>query len=352
MPASFIVLALAMCAIAALFVILPAWRSGRESGQSWVLASSLFAVILIAGSAAFYNQTSSWNWSSDGVPDSPLARQLYELQRAVHDDEHNAAAWARLGRFYLQFERQLPAAIDALEKSVTLSGGRDVEINLNLVEALAMRGAPNDRTRSADILNATLQLDPQHRKALWYGGEVAASLGQWEVAIARWQVMLDDSRRLGTPEALRVTRLLEDRIATARRHGQTASSQPKNEAHGSTPEAVRVRVSLQEELAQTSALTPATNVFVFVRAAGQGGPPLAVHRATVGQLPLDVVMSDADAMMPGRTLSAFDELDIVARVSLGGTPTQMPGDLYGEQAIGGDDARDVSIVINQVVATP
>ncbi len=121
---------------------------------------------------------------------------------------------------------------------------------------------------------------------------------------------------------------------------------------GSAPEAVRISVNLDLELAQTASLTPSTNLFVFVRAKEQGGPPLAVHRATVGQLPLDIVLSDADAMMPSRTVSAFEELEIVARVALGGKPTMTPGDLFGRQELSAGDERTVSITINQVAAAP
>ncbi len=351
MPVMFIVLALAMCVIAALFVVLPAQRTAREDGQSWRLAVGIFTIIIMAGSAAFYSQTSSWNWSPDGLPDAPVAKQLYELQRAVHANEHDATAWASLGRFYLRFE-QIPAAIDALEKSISLSNGRDVETNLNLVEALAIRGAPNDGGRSADILSASLQLDPSNRKALWYGGEVAASLGQWDVAIARWQVMLNDSREIGTDEARSVTRLLQQRIDTARREQGKALMAHSGDEASLSDEAVRVQVSLTSEMAQTPSLTPSTNVFVFIRAKEQPGPPLAVHRATVGQLPLDIVLSDADAMMPGRTLSAFDDLEVVARVSLGGAPTLSPGDLFGLQSLGSGDSREVEISIDQVAASP
>ncbi|MEM7083206.1 MAG: hypothetical protein AAF465_10765 [Pseudomonadota bacterium] len=346
MPLPFVVLALVMTLMAAAIIVIPVYRAA--SGQSWLPSAASFALLVVGGTAAAYVYLSDWNWQPFGVPDAPAAQQLYALQKAVHEDQQSATAWRDLGRFYLQFD-QLALAIDSLESSVRLSGGRDVDTNLNLVEALAARGEPNDGPRSAEILSASLKLDPGHRKALWYGGEVAASLGQWEVAIARWQAMLSDSRRINSDEARSVTRLLEQRIAAAEAERDQTGMPAGHVGTMGAPEAVRIQVTLEPALSSTPSLRPSTNVFVFVRPAGEGGPPIAVHRATLGQLPLDIVLDDRNAMMPSRTLSGFEALDIVARVSLGGVPTATPGDLFGEQSLGPNDNRHVSIRITEVV---
>ncbi|MFK8029037.1 MAG: tetratricopeptide repeat protein [Gammaproteobacteria bacterium] len=346
MPVTFILLALAMCVVASLFILLPAWKSSHNGESAW-LSAGIFALITLGGTAAFYNVTGGWNWSPDGVPDSPVAKQLYELQRAVHDNENDAAGWAELGRFYLQFD-QVDTAIEAFDRSLRISQGRDIETNLNLVEALAMRGAPNDQVRSAEILNASLKINPGHRKALWYASEVAAGLGQWDVAIARWQVMLNDAKTIDTDEARSVVSLLTERIATAQQQKEGVPVLAGSSDKRNAPEAVRIRVALDQGLSTTPSLMPSTNLFVFVRSKEQGGPPLAVHRSTVGQLPLDIVMSDADAMMPGRMLSAYDDLEIVARVALGGKPTMTPGDLFGRHELSSGESRDVEISIDQV----
>ncbi|MOA22030.1 hypothetical protein D3C78_1425580 [compost metagenome] len=50
--------------------------------------------------------------------------------------------------------------------------------------------------------------------------------------------------------------------------------------------------------------------------------PLAAKRVTVAQLPIEVELSDSDAMMPSMKLSSFPEVQLVARVSRAGKPTQ------------------------------
>ena len=68
-------------------------------------------------------------------------------------------------------------------------------------------------------------------------------------------------------------------------------------------------------------------VFIVARAPSGGGPPHAVRRLTVGDLPARVELNDGHAMLPGRTLSALDAFEVIARIGLSGSPTRAPGDL-------------------------
>ena len=46
--------------------------------------------------------------------------------------------------------------------------------------------------------------------------------------------------------------------------------------------------------------------------------------------PVAVELTAADAMMESRRISAGQQLDVVARVALGGTPTATSGDPFGQ----------------------
>jgi cytochrome c-type biogenesis protein CcmH len=114
------------------------------------------------------------------------------------------------------------------------------------------------------------------------------------------------------------------------------------------PRGRTVRVDLKVDPALAGRLKPGTVVFVSAREPGIPGPPIAATRITTDQLPANVVLSDANAMIEGRDLSSVADLEIVARVAFGGTAVTQSGDLIGRaiQKKGGDDV--VAVVIDKV----
>ena len=59
------------------------------------------------------------------------------------------------------------------------------------------------------------------------------------------------------------------------------------------------------------------------------GPPLAVRKLQVVRWPMSFVLDDADAMIPGRTLSAVNRIQLEARISPSGEALPRAGDLVG-----------------------
>ena len=113
--------------------------------------------------------------------------------------------------------------------------------------------------------------------------------------------------------------------------------------------AIRLRIRLGEDINANALDNPGAALFLFARAP-EGGPPVAVIRETVSAIPGEFSLSDANNMLPGRSLADFDALTVVARISLSGEPTEQAGDLYGEiQYRAGADGGLLDLVIDQVV---
>jgi len=76
-----------------------------------------------------------------------------------------------------------------------------------------------------------------------------------------------------------------------------------------------------DAIALKAKVLPGDSVFIFARATSGPPMPLAVKRVTVADLPAEVELGDADAMMPQLKLSDFPEVQLVARISRAGQPT-------------------------------
>src|SRR5690606_39694781 len=90
---------------------------------------------------------------------------------------------------------------------------------------------------------------------------------------------------------------------------------------------VRVRVSLDPEFAARVRLRGDAVVFVIARAAGGPPMPVAVERHAVQDLPLDIVLDDADSLMPTMKLSSLTDIELVARISATGSANRAEGDI-------------------------
>jgi cytochrome c-type biogenesis protein CcmH len=91
---------------------------------------------------------------------------------------------------------------------------------------------------------------------------------------------------------------------------------------------------------------------VFVYAKAKQGPrmPLAVQRMTLAAIPATVVLDDSMAMVQGMNLSAFDQLEVSARVTKSGAAIAQSGDYIGKKIVE-DKTRQskLNIVIDTMV---
>jgi cytochrome c-type biogenesis protein CcmH len=74
-----------------------------------------------------------------------------------------------------------------------------------------------------------------------------------------------------------------------------------------------------------------------------------VIRRPPSAVPGEFSLSDADSMIQGRSLAAYSELTVIARLSMSGQPTAQPGDWQAEAVIRPSEAATVALVIDQVV---
>ena len=191
-----------------------------------------------------------------------------------------------------------------------------------------------------------LELDPRHAKALWLQGSLLHETGRYPEAVAVWE-RLASVLDPGSSDA----RLVAANIAEDRRLGGSASgraSSTDKPAARAAPVVVSGEVVLAEAL--KSRVAAGQTVFIYARAAGQPGPPLAALRPTTAAWPLRFRLDDSLSMMPERPLSAAGTLIIEARISRSGEARAMAGDLQGTSgAVDPKSGTPLRLLIDRVV---
>jgi cytochrome c-type biogenesis protein CcmH len=290
-------------------------------------------------------------------PIDVLAEQLRERMEANPD---NAEGWFLLGRTYMRIEKYGPAA-EAYEQFVRLMPDEPAGM-LSLADALIMRDGTTD-TRAMGLLEKALNQDPQNITALWLLGNAAYDNGAKSGAVHYWQrayPLLAAEPAMQAELGRRITEAggelpanpaeLPPIMPTAQAAPTASAQEPTGAAPGASEDGdgILVQVALSPALLEQAA--PTDTVFVLARAENGPPMPLAVARHTVDDLPLDVRLTDAMAMMPAMTLSSFPRVEVIARVSKSGQAATQAGDLFaaGQVVDSADPPAAVQLLIDQV----
>lgn len=314
-----------MLLAATLSVAWPLYR--RQRRLSLPLVTAVGTVLVV--SALVYARI--------GTPVAPEASAgIDSLAARVEENPDDADGWKMLAYSYVRAE-QYADAERAFQRAVDLESGSDAQTLADLGESIMLTEGGRLPERAAHLFDNAIAIQPDNPKALFYGGIAAIERGDRALAADRWDALL----ALSPPPEIQD--VLRQRVAEWRGEEapQSAPSQDGQET------VVTVNVRLGDPAA--AAVAQDATVFIIARDPERPSPPIAAARRQVRELPASVELGDADAMIPGRSLSGFERLEIVARVSVSGQPAAQPGDWYGEQVILPADTPSVDIVIEQQV---
>jgi len=303
----------------------------------------------------------------------PLEELVARLEQRLEQEPGDAEGWMMLGRTYFATgdrERAQSALAQAYKLLPT-----DPLIVLAYAESIATNNDNQLEGRPAELISEALALEPNNATARWLAAMVAFQRGQFQSAATTWRKISEAEQRAGLPdEALRIAQatggsasedasqasprqasaagdaaspglaapLPQEPNTSSSRPAATALAQPSvapsagadtQDRQIDTPadaaqSGIQVSVALASEL--NGRLPPNTPVFIYAKAAAGPPMPLAVQRATLGDLPLQVRLDDSMAMMPAMQLSNFPRIIVGARVSPSGQAMPRPGDLQGE----------------------
>lgn len=239
------------------------------------------------------------------------------LERVVQAQPESAEAVYFLGRAYMAEQRPAEAA-RTFERAVALAG-RQPELLGQWAQALYFAADKRWSGQLQALTDEALKADPNEVTSLGLRGIAAFEGERYQEAIEYWKRLL---AQLPQGDASRAA--LQGGIDRAAERLGTQSAQVP------APAAVRLKVRVELAPALRDKVKAQDTVFIFARASSGPPMPLAAKRVTVAQLPIEVELSDADAMMAQMKLSDFAEVQLVARVSKDGQPTR--GEWVGQSA--------------------
>lgn len=298
-----------------------------------------------------------------------MAAALAERLRAQPAD---VEGWVMLGRSYTVLSRYRDAAT-AFRRAIDLQPPNP-NLLADLADVIAMAQGKRLAGEPARLIQAALDVDPRHVKALALAGSVAfetrdyaAARGYWERLVA---VLPPESPMLrGVRGSLAEAARLEgggtrDEPGSSLRDAQHAAAATvsgagpapaRSSADTATtaPAAARTATSVSGEIVVSedllARLRPGDTLFVFARAAEGLRVPLAVQKLAVGERRrYAYTLDDGMAMGPNLRISAYPRIVVSARVSRSGEAQPRSGDLLGHSEAVAPGATGVKVTIDRV----
>lgn len=340
---TFWIVLVVLCLVAVVFVVWPLYRESRR------LTPLLAAVMVftVALSAGLYNHVGSPDVESAGVHSDALPDMesvMASLVQRLDKNPDDINGWKMLARSYMTLKR-FDDSVGAYERAMELEDGQNAQTLVDLALAMLSRDGTAIEGRTAALIESALALEPNNPAALFYSGVASANRGDTDLAATRWEILLG----LNPPAEIRS--ILEQRIAEWRGVPMESVPAPPTAAAQESPAdpdaVVTARISLSENA--ISAITADANVFVIARDPAQPSPPIAVSRLRLSELPTVISLGDAESMVAGRSLSGFEEFELLARVSISGSPAETSGDWFGTLIVRPEDENSVFLAINQQV---
>lgn len=324
-----------MCLLAVAFIVVAFLRDS----QSHPGISSSAVIVVVAVSVGLYAWLGSPDVPSGRGQQPDIGQMVSSLAARLEAQPDDVNGWKMLGRSYMTLGN-FPAAVTAYEKAVELESALNAQTLVDLAVAVAQADGQQLTARAVSAFENALAIDSNHPEALFYGGIAAFNRGDETLAADRWE------RLLATDPPSEVRAILEERIAVWR-------GEPLPEQQFATPpeparEAI-VNASISVADTARQALPQGATVFVIARDPAQPSPPIAVTRRPLSELPAVISLGDRDSMIPGRTLSAFSEFELVVRASATGNPAQGPGDWYASTIVRPSESAAVALTIDTEV---
>jgi cytochrome c-type biogenesis protein CcmH len=333
MMLTFVMVAGFLAAGAAALLLLPLMRRRDDARPAAGITAGILVCALLLGGGALYAVLSDYPWVETPAAQDTPASAAAALAKSLARKPDDLAGWMKLGRLYFDLE-QYPLAIRAFQRADRLANGQNTEAIAGVAETMLAQDFENIRGPAGRMFERVLELEPGNTKALFYSALAAMGRGETVVARDRFQRMLAQN-----PPA-QIRDIIQQQL-------QALDAMPTEQAGDAAAGDARIQVHVTVSPALRYQLSDRAVLFVAARDPNQPGPPFAAKRLPPG-FPVDVTLTTADAMLPGRHISPGQKLEVVARISLNGQPQSSSGDPFGQVGYHVGHDGKLNIVIDKL----
>lgn len=324
--------------------------SGAISPTRW-LAPIIMLVFIMGGSLVGYQ---FWGASVELTATDLLTksskRQLLPAEQEQLMESVAAAAnrntknydWAYYNAFLNMDLGRYDLAVEAFADllfNLPIEADEDrASIMVRLAQAKFAAAKQKPSQEIYELLEESLKIQPNQAQTRSWAGMIALELNNPKGTIKHWGELWKNTSN-GEHAAI-----LEEGI----RRAAAVLKEQGEDADLSFLERTAITI-LVDATAEAKQGLPADTI-VFVAATAVEGPPmpLAAQRLTLGELPKQIILSDAQAMMPGMSLSDYKQVKVRATISISGEPSARKGDWQGEVSpVANDHEGVIEIMINK-----
>lgn len=293
--------------------------------------------------AANPQEGSAENGPAHATSPQQIQAMVARLEQRLAQQPNDADGWSVLARSYGALQRYEESGA-AYAKAIELQPG-NAQLLADYADTLAMSNGRSLQGEPEKFIQQALKADPQNLKALALAGTVDYERKDYPGALKYWQRIL----QLVPPNSP-----IASSVAASVKEVQQLAGLPVSPDQsvaapdGALQATVSGTVQLDPQL--KGQVADSDTVFIFARAPGaKRGPPLAILRKTVKDLPVSFTLDDSMAMAPQFNLSSVPQVVVGARISKTGNAMPSPGDMEGYSAQTNVGAKDIKVTIDSTV---
>lgn len=289
----------------------------KEVRWARIALSAAVAVILV-GSVFLYQRLGF-------APDVMFTQKMVE--RSASDEDISEFLNYRVARYdraedwyYLASEQVLagdyPAAIASYRrvlKKLEVDSADRVNVQVELAQAMFYANNNTVSQTMRETVAEVLKTAPNNVKALGLQGIIDFDAADYQAAVMTWQKAI----RLGSDRQERMDLL--SGIAAARKQGGITEEQ--------VPALITHRLQLQ--LVLEKGVLSNDDVFLVYAKSSDQPMPIAIQRISAAEFGVPIVLTNIDNLMPGKTLSDVEQVEVVVKRSQNNAQDLTQGEIVG-----------------------